>query len=400
MSAHRTGWYFAGVAAFFGPAGIQAVVLAYLLAIELNQPADRFGLTQMLGQLPLLLLLMVGGWLSDRIDARRVLITMQLLGVVLPLALAAALSLGSISEPLVLAYALAWGVVSAFAIPARDGMLNRIAGTRIQRVVTQATGFQFAAMMLGQALAGQAGSWGPVNILFVQSAVLVFGAWAALRLPSAAPVTDPAPRTSVVHQIASGFAVLFATPTIRAAFLLVAGMGVFFTGVMIVLVPLAIRDLYNGGAGDIAYGLIAFGLGMLTTIMVLIRRGGISMPGRALSLALVAGSLVLLPIAWDTPQWVFNLCLYAWGLCGGVAMSMSRTILQENAPSSHRSRVMASFSLATTGGTPIGSLLMGLAIGALGVRTAVLIPVAGVILTVIAVLATHPLWSVRTQPGR
>ena len=154
MSAHRTGWYFAGVAAFFGPAGIQAVVLAYLLAIELNQPADRFGLTQMLGQLPLLLLLMVGGWLSDRIDARRVLITMQLLGVVLPLALAAALSLGSISEPLVLAYALAWGVVSAFAIPARDGMLNRIAGTRIQRVVTQATGFQFAAMMLGQALAG------------------------------------------------------------------------------------------------------------------------------------------------------------------------------------------------------------------------------------------------------
>jgi len=71
-----TGWYFAGIAAFFGSTGIQAVVLAYLLAIELNQSADRFGLTQMLGQLPLLLLLMFGGWLSDRVDARRVLIAM------------------------------------------------------------------------------------------------------------------------------------------------------------------------------------------------------------------------------------------------------------------------------------------------------------------------------------
>ena len=72
----------------------------------------------------------------------------------MPLGLAAALIQGSVSESLVLAYAIAWGVISAFAIPARDGMLTRVAGTEIQKVVTQATGFQFAAMMCGQAIAG------------------------------------------------------------------------------------------------------------------------------------------------------------------------------------------------------------------------------------------------------
>jgi len=44
--------------------------------------------------------------------------------------------------------------------------------------------------------------------------------------------------------------------------------------------------------------------------------------------------------------------------------------------------------------------MMGLAIGAFGVRVAVLIPVAGVILTVAAVLVTHPLWHVRTRDAK
>ena len=40
--------------------------------------------------------------------------------------------------------------------------------------------------------------------------------------------------------------------------------------------------------------------------------------------------------------------------------------------------------------------MMGLAIGALGARQAVLIPVAGVLLITLAVMATHPLWRVRS----
>ena len=52
-ASHETpfaGRYFATVAAFMIPTGIQTVLLSYLLAIELHQPASRFGITQMLGQ--------------------------------------------------------------------------------------------------------------------------------------------------------------------------------------------------------------------------------------------------------------------------------------------------------------------------------------------------------------
>jgi MFS family permease len=389
-------WYYTSVAAFMAPSGIQSVLLAYLLAIELQQPAERFGFTQMLGQLPALLLLMVGGWLADRVDARRVLIGIQALGMLMPLGLAAALALGRIGEGLVLAYALAWGVVSAFALPARDGMLNRVAGGAVQKVVTVAIGMQFGTQMLGQALAGQAGAWGPVGILIAQALLLALGVFAASRLPAQAPAAPQGPRPSPLREIGGGFAVLFADPTIRATFLLLVGMGVFFAGVMVVLIPLAIRDLHGGGSRDIAQGLIAFGLGTLTMIAVLIRRGGVATPGRALCVSQFGGCAALLPMALDIPQWGFNACVFAWGMGGGLAMSMSRTLLQENAPASHRSRVMAAFSVASIGGAPVGSLMMGLAIGALGARQAVLIPVAGVLAVTLGVMATHPIWRVRS----
>lgn len=403
-------WYFGTVAAFFGPTGVQGVIVAYLLAIELQQPADRFGLTQMLGQLPLLLLLMVGGWLADRVDARRLLIVAHGIALLLPVLMVAMLMADLLSEPVVILYAVCWGVFSAVATPARDGLLNRIAAGQVQRMVTQATGIQFAALMAGQALAGATGFIGLTTILLLQALMVGSGAFAAVRLPksatSAPSDTTPAPgRQSVMHEIASGVAVLFATPTIRATFLLVLGMGVFFSGVMVVLIPLAVRDLFAGGASQIAIALLCFGFGMLTTIALLIRRGGLAAPGRALSLSLLFGSVALVPIALPPETWpsgqaaenVFLLCIFAWGCCGGIAMTMSRTILQENAPPSHRARVMAAFSLASTGGAPLGSLMMGFAISALGVRHSVLVPVAGVVLTTLGVLITHPLWRVHSD---
>ena len=232
-ASHETpfaGWYFASVAAFMIPTGIQTVLLSYLLAIELHQPASRFGVTQMLGQLPVLVLLLFGGWLADRADPRRLLIGLQAGGAVMPLLLAAALWSGRISEALVLLYAETWGVVTAFATPARDGMLNRVAGARIQRMVTMATGAQVGTQMLGQVLGGQAGRWGPIGILLIQAAVLAVGAYTAARLPAGQSTSGGGARPSMWREIGGGLAVLFNDPPIRATFLLLSGMGVFFAG--------------------------------------------------------------------------------------------------------------------------------------------------------------------------
>jgi MFS family permease len=400
-SADTPRWYLASVATFMIPAGIQMVLVPYLLAIELNQPAARFGVTQMAAQLPMLVFLLLGGWLADRIDARRLLIVLHAVATIIPLTLIWALWRQQLSELLLVAYAMAWGFVTAFAMPARDGLLKRVAGKNVQRMVTLAIGVQFATQMAGQLLGGRAAQWGPVSILLAQCLVLAGGIVAAAMLPPAPIVSASAAgdsaRGPLLQELAGGLSSIFADAAMRATFLLTIGMGIFFGGTFLVLIPLSIRDLYSGGAPDIATGFIAFGLGTVLSIVGLTRAGGVAYPGRAFVIVLLLGCAVLAPILIAPPEWAFYLCIFVWGIGGGISMSMSRTILQERAAATHQSRTMAAFMLATAGGGPIGSLIMGFAISAVTVRWAVLVPMLGVTLTTIAVVATHSIWQLRSH---
>ncbi len=384
------------------PAGIQTVLLPYLLAIELNQSPARFGLSQMIGQLPILMFLLVGGWLADKVGARRLLMTLHLMALLMPLWLAYGLWTKQITEGLVLAYAVAWGLVSAFVMPARDGLLKQVAGSDIQRLVSLAIGTQFASQMCGQALGGLAAKYDSLGILVVQCLVLLLGVWVAAHLPGHSsrkqmPGEATAKPEAIRREIVGGLSAIFSSSAMRATFLITIGMGVFFGGVFVVYIPLAIRDLYGGSAQNIAIAFLFFGFGTLTSIALLMRRGGLRQPGRALLISQVMGCLALTPILLSPPVWAFYLCIFVWGMSGGVAVTMSRTILQEHAPASHQARVMAVLSLSTVGGSPIGAPIMGYAATFLTVRWAVLVPIVAVSLITMAVSFTHSLWWLKSK---
>ncbi len=87
-------------------------------------------------------------------------------------------------------------------------------------------------------------------------------------------------------------------------------------------------------------------------------------------------------------------------MCGGVAMTLGRSIVQEAAPASHRARVMSVYSLANFGGMPIGSLLLGFCAGALGPLDALLVPAACVLAVTVLVATATPLWRLETLEPR
>jgi MFS family permease len=139
-------------------------------------------------------------------------------------------------------------------------------------------------------------------------------------------------------------------------------------------------------------------LGTVTTILVLMRRGGVDRPGRAMLLAGISGSLSLSLLFFELPEWLFYFVIYLWGLGGGISMTMSRSIVQEASPETHRARLMSVYSLGMMGGMPIGSLALGWCVGQFGVRNAVLVPVIGFAL-VVMFLGSSKLWQVRRMSG-
>ncbi len=387
-------WYLAGVASFIVPHSVQMVLIPWMVVILLEEGPARLGLVQMAGQLPGLLLVLFGGLLADRIDNRRILVGCHLVAAVPAGLMAVAAYLGLLQLPLVFLYVLALGSVAAFVQPARDAVLNRIAGEDLQKIITITMGLTFGAQIIGYLIASTLDSVGPVVLLTTQSLLLGGGAFLALGLHAARPEPNPA-RASALSDIYSGLKQVLGSGRMRAALLPLLGVGIFFGGMFIVLNPVIVKEVYGGDAQAIAWSYIAFMIGTVASTVMLVLKGGVLAQGRALLAAIFVGGGLLALTTLVLPFAFYLLTILAWGMCGGVAMSMSRTIVQESAPVAFRARAMSIFSLANLGGMPIGALSMGYLAAAFGPLTTILFAVGGVWFVAALAWWVTPIWSVQ-----
>lgn len=387
-------WYLASTAFFLIPGGIQMVLFPWLVAVYLGESASRLGLLQMSSQLPMVLLILWGGLVGDRVDQRRLLIGLQCAMMIPPLLMAALVGADLLVYELLIAWALVGGCLGAFAQPARDALLNRVAGPDIQRIVTLAIGVQFGVQIVGFGMGSFAEIIGPAPLMVMQAVLLLIAVLATTRIPRLVAV--PArPRGSALRDISEGLAIVWRSDTIRPAVLITFAVGVFFAGAYMVILPFMVRDLYAGGADGIALVFAANMLGTCTTIFFLMRRGGLERPGRAMIIGSSVSLCILSLLSFELPAWAFYGVVYLWGLCGGISMTMSRAIVQEASPDSHRARVLSVYSLGMMGGMPIGAILLGWCVDQLGVRAAVYVPVVGMFCVLVLIVTRTRLWQVR-----
>jgi len=387
-------WYLASTAFFLIPGGIQMVLMPWLVAVFLHESAARLGLAQMAGQLPMVLLILWGGLIGDRVDQRRLLIGLQCAMMIPPLVMATLVGVDLLVYEVLIVWALVGGCLGAFAQPARDALLNRVAGRDIQRVVTLAIGVQFGVQIVGFGIGSAAVLTGPAPLMVAQALLMLVAALATTRIPRLAPVA-PRVRGPALREISEGLAIAWRSDTIRPALFMTFAVGVFFAGAYMVILPFMVRDLYQGSAGGIALVFAANMLGTCTTIFFLMRRGGLERPGRAMIIGSSISLCILSVLALELPLWAFYGVVYVWGLCGGISMTMSRAIVQEASPESHRARVLSVYSLGMMGGMPFGSLLLGWSVDVLGARAAVLVPVAGMFCVLVFIVTRTRLWHVR-----
>jgi len=348
------------------------------------------GFAQMALLVPAALLMLVGGSFADHFGGRRIAVLAQSLALTPPLFLLALLATGTLSFGAMLVYAVAMGLAQAFLTPARDSLLNEVAETGIQHTVIRASFVQFGAQIAGFLIASRADAVGPFPILLLQIAVLGVGASTLARIPAKHP-----PRADDAHwlrdllgSVAEGAKTVFAGPEMRVVVLQNIAMGLCFMGSYIVAIPLLIRDSYHGSAADLGIVNAANSLGLLTTVFALMRIGDVRNRRRALIVSQGVGAAVLALIGAGFGFPVTLLLIYLWGMCGGLAMSMARTIMQEDAPPGQTGRVMSFFSFSLLGAGPLGALSCGYLVTWFGAERALLIA-AAVMASVLTVFVTR-----------
>jgi MFS family permease len=390
------GWYLTSTACYLVPGGIQQVLFPFLVAVVLQESAERVGIAQMSWQLPSLFLLLIGGVIGDRFDQRRILLVSHLLAGIPPMVVALLINSEMLSFAVLVSYGLIGGIFTGLSQPARDALLNRVAGERVQRTVIIVMTMQWSLQLVGFGIASLADSVGVVPLMMFQACVMMLGALAVIRVV-VPPVSHVAVHEPPMQAIRAGLKEVAQSPVIRPAVMLISAIGVFFAGGYVVLLPLIVRDVYAGTATDIS---LAFGANMLGTVVAslwMLRRGGVARPGRAVFLALLSGCFVLALAQLKFSLTGFYVVIFFWGLGGGVCMNMLRSVVQAASTPAHRARVMSVFSLGMMGGMPIGSLLMGFSAAAIGALPTLLVPVAGVLIAVIYVYTTTDFAELKTS---
>lgn len=388
--------YLLGLGSWFVPLGIQIVLFPWLVAVVLRMDAFAVGVAQVAIMAPSLLFLPLGGLVADRGNPRRLLLRYHFLYALPSLVLAGVLFAGRPSYPLLIAYGLAAGSIGAFAVPTRDGLLPSLAAGNLPRAVALATAVQFIGQLLGIGCASTADRFGPLPLLLLQAFLVLTGALAVARLPDP-PARPPALHPGFWRSVGEGIAEAGRSDQIWPVLLLNFGVGVFYVGPFMAVLPIIVRDHYGGGAGELATANLAFWAATIVAsiaLAALARR--FTLRGRLIAGAVTVGATVLLAISTLPPFTVFVALNFVWGIGAGITLTQSRTIVQIVAPATHRARLMSLYQLGFGGGGPIGAFIAGSLAAVWGVRIALLLPALGMLMLIAFVLARSRLWSMRT----
>jgi MFS family permease len=374
---------------------MQSVVFAWLVTIILNETPDKVGLAQMAYLLPGTIFILIGGSIADQFGGRKIALIAQCAAASMAAGLAVSMALTSFTYDKFLVFAVCMGCSQAILTPARDGLLPLVADGQIQRRVVQASMIQFGIQMIGFVLASMADTVGAVMMLAVQSIVLSVGAVAYfyLEVPLVKSARTQARMLNQLRaSIIEGFRSVIASPGMRMVVLQNCAMGIFFMGSYIVTVPLLIREVYNGSSTELSLINAANSLGLFLTIVVLLRVGDIKRQGRALLIAQGFGALVLSLAAIQVSFITLMGILFVWGMCGGMAMTMARTIMQEQSDEHQRGRMMGFYAFSFMGSGPIGALLSGYLVAWFGPSTSLAIASLCMFVVVVLVGTQSNLW--------
>ena len=380
--------------AWFLAFGLQMVLFPYLVRVLLQENEIRFGLAQMSMQLPTVLLILLGGFVADRTDTRRTVLIGCGLCAATFLGLGIFVAGGHLTYGTLIVYAVIIGTIGAFVTPARDALLSRVAPGGVHQAVGFASLAQFGGQILGMALATAAPLLGLPALLIGQAALMAAAAGAATRIkprPAGPPrIREGSVLGFMASEIGGGFRAAMASPVIAPVIICAIGMGMCFMGAFAVLLPLIVQsyfptDLVGPARAQIATALgvfsLTFWVGSILSATALLRFGHIRRKGVVYLASLFTGASVLVLCSIPMPFWLLCGLNFVWGLGGGVAMTLGRSLVQQYAPADKVARVLSIFTLGTMGGAPAGAVLYGILAHAIGPHAAILFP--GILMLVI-----------------
>ena len=343
---------------------MQQLLITWLLVGILLLPALQVGIVQALIGLPGIVLMLWGGAIADQSDPRTLLIRIYAVSWLFPVALFTAVQMDMLNIWSVALFGLAMSTATAFASPAQQAILNRVAGADVQRGVTLATIASFITQIVGLLISGQMERVGVDTVLAIQSFSLILGALTIRQLARADVPRQEKQKT--FHVVMEGFRAVAANKTIFHTMIITFISGVFNFGAFAIALPYIVKRIYEGDAIGFATMMIVFYAGATISNVIQYKIMPLARPGFWFLLMQATRAILLYLIFLQPDWWLLMIVMFAWGLNMGVTTNLSRAIVQESSEPQFLARLLSVFSLGMMGAIPLGAITIGLVIQAVG----------------------------------
>ena len=365
--------YFSGQAVSMIGTWMQTVAQSWLV-LQLTSSATALGLVVALQTLPVLLFGSYGGLIADRVDKRRLMIGLQaIMGV-------QALVLGTLTMTHVVvlwqvyALALSLGMCNCFENPARQAFVLEMVGPKdLRNAVTLNSVLQNGARAVGPAVAGVIIALGGIGVCFLINAVSFVAVVVSLVRLDVTTLVRSTPAIRAKGQLREGFSYVRNSPTIGVPLLMMALVGCLTYEFQVTL-PVIAKESLHGDSQTYGFMTAAMGAGAVIGGLYTAARGRTGL--RALVYSCALFTVVVLGAA-VAPNLAIELVAMAFVGAASVSfLSQGNSTLQLEAAPQMRGRVMALWSIAFLGSTPVGGPIAGLVSEHFGARAGLLLGAA------------------------
>ncbi len=328
-----------------------------LLVLQITGSGTALGLVIALQTLPVLLFGPWGGVIADRFPKRSILYVTQTVSGVLALTLGILVATGMVQIWMVYVLAVGLGLMNVIDNPTRQSFVLEMVGkdALVNAVSLNSTEINLARV-IGPTLAGVLIATVGIASCFIingLSYIAVIAVMMAMRASELSP-SPLAPRAA--GQLREGLRYVWASPVMRTTLLMMAVIGTF-TYEFQVSLPLFAEVTFGQGPAVYAAMTAAMGLGAVVGgLYTASRVAGTAMP---LARAAFFFGLTVLIVSLMPSVPLALAALTAVGFFSISFIALGNSTLQLTSAPEMRGRVMALWTMAFLGSTPIGGPLIG-----------------------------------------
>jgi MFS family permease len=349
--------------------GLYGVAIAWQVYSISNAPT-ALAVVGIAWMLPQVLLVLVGGVVSDRFERRVVLMVSDAVRGAAIAALGALSITGSLQLWQAVVLVAIYGAGAAAFAPAFTGIVRDVVPSELLVEANSLDQFvrplcvRIIGPLLGGVIIGLAGA----GTAFLADAATFAASAVAFLLMRTRSHPVPSSR-SVTREALDGIAYVRSRTWLWATMAaVVVGMFAFF-GPVYVLMPYVVKNTLHGGAGGLGLVLAAGGVGAVASALL---RGQIGLPPRPLAVVYVAYALTAFSIvgyALAGEVWEAMLVSFVCVGCLTTGVIVWTTVLQQSVPARMIGRVASLDWVLSIGLAPISYAVTALVADALGVRT-------------------------------